>query len=306
MDESLSERLQAFLLAIWPDHRELSIQELDSCIFELYERIKDRPEEGWQLTAKYAALQICKTLKLVRKESYLQALNSLDMAIIVCGPSELLLDFADFTESCVQPSRKHFTLTETIPQITSQSLALKRLTYPSIEEFLDAVHSPFLLDSLIADWPALSKWMRMDYLVDILGHRLVPIEIGPHYLDSTWTQEVMPFSEFIEIYVCDENPPAIAYLAQYDLLAAIPRLAQDVQEIDYCYLEIASNSSLPSPMRNIWIGPKNCFTPLHHDKYNNIFCQLFGYKRFRLFSPEVVESLDLDPEHFHSNTLKVI
>ena len=124
------------------------------------------------------------------------------------------------------------------------------------------------------------------------------------------------------------------YLAQHDLLSQIPSLRADIATPDYCFLDAPppkegtpvalklaegrqkdSNhlaqraaSDLPegdinSPedggttnniQNNIWFGPAWTISPLHHDPYHNILCQVVGKKYVRLYAPE--DSHRLDPK----------
>jgi hypothetical protein len=42
------------------------------------------------------------------------------------------------------------------------------------------------------------RWQEKEYILKTLGHRTVPIEVGPHYLHPSWHQRLLPFSEFWE------------------------------------------------------------------------------------------------------------
>lgn len=46
-----------------------------------------------------------------------------------------------------------------------------------------------------------------------------------------------------------------------------------------------SNGADSDVQRNIWFGPAWTISPLHHDPYHNILCQVVGKKYIRLYSP---------------------
>lgn len=72
----------------------------------------------------------------------------------------------------------------------------------------------------------------------------------------------------------DETP----YLAQHDLFAQVPELAKDILTPDYCCV-----GSCGEPLLNAWFGPGGTVTPLHHDPYHNLLCQVVGTKRVLLY-----------------------
>lgn len=120
------------------------------------------------------------------------------------------------------------------------------------------------------------------------------------------------------------------YLAQHNLLQQIPSLRNDVVIPDYCYLDAPAAESgtpvalskarqsseksehdLTTPVTsnhptntsteledlgsdvqmNTWFGPAWTISPLHHDPYHNILCQVVGKKYLRLYAPQHSKSL---------------
>lgn len=63
---------------------------------------------------------------------------------------------------------------------------------------------PVVLVGVMSSWPAMSKWQDMDYLCSVAGPRTVPVEVGKHYLDEGWGQQLMLFSDFIKLHVLQE------------------------------------------------------------------------------------------------------
>lgn len=163
-----------------------------------------------------------------------------------------------------------------------------------------------IITDALSDWPALKYWQRPSYLLQhtLGGRRLVPVEIGKSYVDSNWSQRLMPFKEFMETYLCREQPSEIAYLAQHDLFAQIPALRNDIRVPDYCYTSppeadvytartagLSTVAPLESPLLNAWLGPARTKTPLHTDPYHNILAQVVGYKYIRLYPPQETSKL---------------
>jgi lysine-specific demethylase 8 len=55
----------------------------------------------------------------------------------------------------------------------------------------------------------------------------------------------------------------------------------DDNDDDYLYDDDASSPVLT----NAWFGPEGTVSPLHHDRYHNLFAQVVGEKFIRLYSP---------------------
>ncbi|CAG8625986.1 24426_t:CDS:2 [Cetraspora pellucida] len=194
---------------------------------------------------------------------------------------------------------------------------LPKISQPSLVTFASHITSvnptPFIICSSISDWPALSTrpWSNLDYLSNIIGkERIVPVEIGAKYTDETWTQKLMNFGEFIEKWVKNSTNDGvdIAYLAQHDLFAQVPRLKDDIVVPDYCFVDTKpfitsigkdDDSSYGdiqySPPQeviiNAWFGPKGTISPMHTDPYHNLLAQVVGQKYIRLYSPSETPKL---------------
>ena len=177
-------------------------------------------------------------------------------------------------------------------------------------------------------WKSISYWH--DHSFD--GRRLVPVELGRSYVDDDWGQELMPFKQFMRDHILptDGLEHRKGYLAQHNLLKQIPSLHSAIATPDYCYLvapppepgtpvalskaktkQSSHPTSLPLALddpptsiddesdhdsdvqANIWFGPAWTISPLHHDPYHNILCQVAGKKYIRLYSP--YESSKLRP-----------
>lgn len=212
-----------------------------------------------------------------------------------------------------------FTQAISVPKLKHP---VRTLTSPSLECFsrwLGKERQPVLLHNTLDHWPAVERWKSSAYWRENTfdGRRLVPVEIGRSYVDDEWGQKIMPFQHFLVHYILSSDSKAPGYLAQHDLFRQLPALSADIATPDYCYLDapnpeadtplaVKGQASSPSTrkigsitpnhrhedsaedqevQRNIWFGPAWTITPLHHDPYHNILCQVVGTKYIRLFSP---------------------
>jgi hypothetical protein len=182
----------------------------------------------------------------------------------------------------------------------------------SVEQFRDRylqTSTPVIITGAMEAWPAMNerRWADLSYLKRVAGFRWVPIEIGQHYLDEDWRQEMMPLDRFIDEFVAPNR--AGGYLAQTELFDQIRCLARDIATPDYCAVgglhNIAEFERLYEPefareMResadervaiHAWFGPGGTVSPCHHDPSNNLLCQVVGSKLVRLFDPKHTPSL---------------
>jgi [protein]-arginine 3-hydroxylase / protease len=220
--------------------------------------------------------------------------------------------------------KKRVKLKDTsIPITPTIRFPVLKLTSPSLTMFNSHVNNldptPLILTSCISHWPALSTnpWADLNYLLSVTGKgRIVPVEIGTKYTDDSWTQKLMNFEEFVEKWVKNPiNNEGIAYLAQHDLFAQIPRLKEDILIPDYCFVDtkpyfISSNhvqyTPPPDVIINAWFGPQGTISPMHTDPYHNLLAQAVGKKYIRLYAPsETSKVYPFEQNGFLGNTSQV-
>ncbi|PNS14183.1 hypothetical protein CAC42_6696 [Sphaceloma murrayae] len=175
------------------------------------------------------------------------------------------------------------------------------LSLQAFERHLSRSGGPLLIDDIVAHWPAFSRWSNPSYLhrQTLAGHRLVPVELGRTYTDADWSQQIMPFSEYLLSYLCNPSPERIGYLAQHDLLDQIPSLVKDTITPDLCFADppdlvpdnVSRQPKVEHPIRNAWLGPRGTISPLHTDPYHNLLCQVVGRKYVRLYAPGETKKL---------------
>ncbi len=159
-------------------------------------------------------------------------------------------------------------------------LEIPRIKKPSLEVFIDRYFEPSLpvvIEGGLDGWRAISTWTP-EHLADVAGSRDVEVTTET---DGYFNKPRMPETMSLRAYVAllqNPNSSAIAYIKQQDI-SVLPELAADVQPIPY-----ASNTSIR--LTNLWFGPGGTKTPLHFDRYENLFAQVYGKKSFELVHPE--------------------
>lgn len=197
---------------------------------------------------------------------------------------------------------------EELKRKADDSCDIPILTCPTIEAFhLNhfTPKQPALLVDCINHWSALKKWSNPEYLASIAGDRTVPIEVGAHYTNDEWSQDLVKFREFLARQIDPtESCDRIEYLAQHNLFDQIPALRTDFSIPEYCCISTDNNSNT-SPDIKAWLGPKGTVSPMHFDPKHNLLCQVFGHKQVVLAAPE--DSLNLYPhdDRMLANTSQV-
>lgn len=184
--------------------------------------------------------------------------------------------------------------------ILDKHKTLDRIKAPSVftfkKEYMDK-KKPIILVGLIDSWPALSdpnhKWKNLDYIKEVAGMRLVPVEIGARYTDEDWGQSLMKMEDFIDIFIHKSKEPEkrewkgkIGYIAQTELLDQILELKKDIYIPDYTAISETGHLSVQA-----WFGPQGTVSPCHYDPYHNLLCQVVGRKYIRLYEESYSEYL---------------
>lgn len=194
------------------------------------------------------------------------------MAIIVAGGINRLPMIYDLIRS----------LQSAIPQTSPPPWPLKRarVTYDqlyagqpvdevedvSVESFITAKSSkPFIVRNFASGasscppWRAIDRWSSGDYLLRTAGPgRMVPVELGRAYDEEGWSQQIMPFEDFLHRagYFDDVGEPV--YLAQHSLFRQIPELEKDISMPDIIWSQPSTQhldyQPPEEPQLNVWVG----------------------------------------------------
>ncbi|KAL5034465.1 hypothetical protein BDV3_004038 [Batrachochytrium dendrobatidis] len=212
------------------------------------------------------------------------------------------------------PAQVVYKTSQLIPaqcvEIHSTPLSMSEFNLHLTREILP---TPIIICNVLDGCPCLSTrpWKDVAYILSVMGaDRLVPVEIGSHYTDESWTQRIITAGEFFQYVVdterqsdVDARPDEIMYLAQHDLFDRVSELASDLAIPDYCIMApsvhsrtrwmstLDSSMDEPQICVNVWIGPAGTHSPLHTDPYDNLFTQIVGYKYIRLYAPSETKYL---------------
>ncbi|KAI8342808.1 hypothetical protein BC941DRAFT_466475 [Chlamydoabsidia padenii] len=308
------------------------IEQVDSLIDLANERILQYPYKDvpsyWRSLLMDAsllkALSMLTTMDISNgMEQARQLIKVVDTALIVSGcpgtsQRQVTMDLLNNIQSWLRPSATD-PLLITLDPTTTTSLMVHH-PIPTLHQppdylwFETHINQPtptplHLSCGLLEHWPALQSWQDLNYLLQLAGDRMVPIEIGSNYTDTLWQQKLVRMEDFIHDHILSSSHQQrpTAYLAQHDLFAHIPLLANDIFIPDYCLVEPKATEGYTPPddvMQHAWFGPKGTVSPLHQDPYHNLFAQVVGRKYIRLYAPSHSESL-YPYEGIMSNTSQV-
>ncbi|KAF8969947.1 hypothetical protein BDZ97DRAFT_1793575 [Flammula alnicola] len=250
--------------------------------------------------------------------SPLQAISTLDHAIIIAGPFgtgrlDLILNTIRKIQSRLP--RDNFSNTGIPSPVRSTLFAPEAsqdtIPCPSPPSFLtfqsNFSRAPFILRNYARSWRALRDhaWRSATYLRSVAGPgRVVPVEVGHDYRSATWKQDLMPWDAFLSSLDFEDQPSSglttnLLYLAQHDLTKQFPSLREDIIVPDYVYASLTPTDypDYRPPVNddqilfNTWLGPKGAMSPAHTDPYYNCYVQVVGYKSVWLAPPSASSSM---------------
>ena len=136
---------------------------------------------------------------------------------------------------------------------------------------------PVVIESLIDDWPAFSKW-SLDYMKEVAGDKIVPLydDRPVDYKDGfNQAHATMKMSEYVDLL---KKEPTKYRIFLWNILKEVPQLQKD-----YSYPDFGLKFLKGLPM--LFFGGKDSFTFMHYDiDLANIFHFHFeGKKQCILF-----------------------
>lgn len=141
---------------------------------------------------------------------------------------------------------------------------------------IDNLEEPTVLRGGASSWPAAS-W-TIAGLRDRVGSAVVPVHTG-RWKRAGWRIEregkttATPAADYLTEIL---EGKATGYLAGFELLREVPALRED----------LLFPKTGPFTTDVVWIGPAGMSTPIHFDFVPNVYAQLVGQKRWRLWRPE--------------------
>jgi ribosomal protein L16 Arg81 hydroxylase len=176
-----------------------------------------------------------------------------------------------------------------LSSLSPRNAAVDRRRDLTRQEFLDTYYSanrPVVLLDAMQGWQCLSLWTPA-YLRKMLGNEVVEImsdrDSDPLYqMNAEAHKSKIRFSELADRVLRGPSN-------DYYLLANNQIFEKD--NLRWMYNQIQPLPEFLNPQKAkgtifFWFGPAGTVTPLHHDKQNILFMQVFGQKRVTLISPD--------------------
>ena len=189
----------------------------------------------------------------------------------------------DVLDACMRAARRH--------RPPSPPAALTRLPYSSVREG-DAFRRaavPVLLEGVTEEWPGRTN-LSLSRVRERFADRVVSgslTEGGRIVSDvrSGLSFEALPVGAYVEALERGERPEAYLHGPGETWL---PELLDDVTPPP-CYERASWRTA------RFWLSAPDMSSPLHHHAAENIFVQLMGRKRFRLYPPAASPWLSSNP-----------
>lgn len=185
---------------------------------------------------------------------------------------------------------------------------IPRLSYtdPNAEKLIENMKPVVLTDTNLVS--SALKW-NLDYLEKNLGDGTFTVYISKNnkfkYYDDTKIQEHcldfvaptervdMKFIEFSERLRKLQTSDRRLYLQQPLNDTVGKNIVKDFLDFNWNWISGQQQQHNWGPLTSnlLLIGSEGSITPAHYDEQQNFFAQIYGYKRFLLFPPEMYECL---------------
>ena len=165
-------------------------------------------------------------------------------------------------------------------------MSIERIHRPSARSFRSTyleADMPVVLTGLASEWLAVRTWSH-EFLGRKGGSSSCSVRVS---VDGHHRFETLPFSRAMRTVLHDGA--AEHYIVRHPLALLPTELRAGVRSLD-AYM--GSGRWLPRRLEwltrdgeRLWIGPAGTVSGVHFDLGNNLFAQIVGRKRFRLFPP---------------------
>jgi len=164
---------------------------------------------------------------------------------------------------------------------------VERRRHLAPDEFFERYYlrnRPVIIEGLLEDWPALSRW-TLEWLAERFGGEEVEVMAGrdsdadPDF-NAERLRRTLPFGDWVARMREAGETNDMYVVARNSLLLreAFRPLLEDIRApAGYIHPDIGVGHSV-----HLWFGPAGTLSNLHHDHLNVLFCQVLGRKRFWL------------------------
>jgi hypothetical protein len=144
---------------------------------------------------------------------------------------------------------------------------------------------PVVISGAAFEWGPMAAWTP-EKLESRLDAKLVRVSLSAgvfrYGAGDSFTYDIMTFRQAAAA-IRSVGPAGGVYVMQQPIARSFPELCADVRAPELAGAE--------SAVAHFWFGSANNVTPLHYDAVCNLFRQVYGRKRFLLYSPTFFDEM---------------
>lgn len=192
----------------------------------------------------------------------------------------------------------------------STTIAIPRIRYDrdqDLRKILKGRDHPVILEGFVAQWPAFGRWTPSyfagrygDRNIVVEKSRLSPVPTEPAAYLTQRYYDTANLGETVSSMLDRGNADG-GYITYAAIFSEMPELKDDIVPL---HEESGFPHWMPVWMRKrlvlrpgFWLGPKGVSSPMHFDRHENLNVQLYGRKRWVLFSPRQSSQLYYKQNH---------